>query len=109
MLSNKDEVVLSFLLTSNDLVLLLLPALDDKLSLLVANSSVGIVSQRPDFKEKLSVLDPTPTALPDFEDTLSVLVTPPSCPRSVLSPVSKPDFDLRLLLVVDKMLCGERN
>ena len=44
MLSNKDEVVLSFLLASDDLVLLLLPALDDTLSLLVAPSSVGIVS-----------------------------------------------------------------
>ena len=45
MLSNKDEVVLSFLLTSDDLVLLLLPALlDETLSLLVAPSSVGIVS-----------------------------------------------------------------
>ena len=45
MLSNKDEVVLSFLLTSDDLVLLLLPALlDETLSLLVAPSSAGIVS-----------------------------------------------------------------
>ena len=27
----------------------------------------------------------------------------------IISPVSKPDFDVRLLLVVDKMLCGDRN